>query len=294
MKIGIIGSGAIGLLMSSYLKQDHEVTVYVHRHEQKAQLSEKGITRFKQSKLDKTVRIRAEHFTDLNDEDCYFVCVKQHQIENLIPYLKKIKKPIIFLQNGMGHLKYMKLLERNTYVGVVEHGAKRIDDTTVDHLGNGTIRLANFLGDEEMLKNIIRNIHKDSFPFVKEENYELLLKNKLIVNAVINPLTAIFNIPNGKILTNKHIEKLARKLCKEAATVLELDEEKSWKRVVNTAEITRENTSSMRADILHHRKTEIEAISGYLLEQNENLPYTKFVYHSLLALEKEGNNSHEY
>ena len=44
----------------------------------------------------------------------------------------------------------------------------------------------------------------------------------------------------------------------------------------------------MRADILQRRKTEIEAISGYLLEQKKNLPYTSLFINSVLALEKEG------
>lgn len=288
MKIGIIGGGSIGLLISSYFSEFHDVTVYVHRKTQKKLIKEKGITRFHHSKKDKNLSVNAELYTNIKVEDCYFVCVKQHQMERLFPYLRKIKQPIIFLQNGMGHLKFIQQLESNSFVGVVEHGAKRIDDTCIDHLGNGTIKIAPFNGSKAQLISIIQTLHQQHFPIQLEADYELLLKNKLVINAVINPLTAIFNVSNGKIITNKYIQFLARQLCHEAAKVLQLDEESAWERVVQTAQVTSTNTSSMRADILNNRKTEIEAISGYLLEQKKNLPYTSFVYHSVLALEKEG------
>ena len=35
MNIGVIGGGAIGLLVSSYLSTFHDVTVYVYRETQK-------------------------------------------------------------------------------------------------------------------------------------------------------------------------------------------------------------------------------------------------------------------
>lgn len=294
MNIGVIGGGAIGLLVSSYLSTFHDVTVYVYREAQKKLLKDKGVTRLKHSEKDAKIHVKAKLYTELKEEDIYFVCVKQYQIEQLVPLLKQIHQPIIFLQNGMGHLKYMKKLQADTYVGVVEHGAKRMDDTVVNHLGEGVIRIAAFNGNNVMLTEIISSLHRDEFPILVETDYEKILKNKLIVNAVINPLTAIFNVPNGKVVTNDYIQSLARSLCREAAEVLQLNEEDAWEKIVETANNTRDNTSSMRADILQRRKTEIEAISGYLLEQKNDLPYTTFVYNSVLALEKEGTVPDEH
>ena len=86
-----------------------------------------------------------------------------------------------------------------------------------------------------MLTEIISSLHQDDFPILVETDYEKLLKNKLIVNAVINPLTAIFNVPNGKVVTNDYIQSLARSLCREAAEVLQLNEEDAWEKIVETA-----------------------------------------------------------
>lgn len=56
------------------------------------------------------------------------------------------------------------------------------------------------------------------------------------------------------------------------------------------AKNTGNNMSSMRADILNNRKSEIDSITGYILQHsNAHLPYTSFVYRAILALEAEGN-----
>lgn len=287
MRIGIIGGGSIGLLLSSYLSRKHEVTLYVQRDEQKKQIASDGVVLHKQGN-EIVSWVSAKLISDIADEDCFIVCVKQHHLNSVFSYIKKIIKPMLFLQNGMGHLSLLSHLPSDVYVGVVEHGAKRTADNCVEHLGEGVMKVAALEEKNSKLLHLVQQLHDEAFPVYIESDYESMLKDKLIINAVINPLTAIFNIPNGAIVTNMHIQNLARQLCREAAFVLQLDEEKAWKRVKNIASVTRNNTSSMRADILHKRKTEIEAISGYLLSKNDDLPYTYFVYESVLALEKEG------
>src|SRR5699024_11364265 len=84
-----------------------------------------------------------------------------------------------------------------------------------------------------------------SFPVRFCSSWKILLKEKLIVNAVINPLTALFNVKNGVILSNKYLYDIAEKLCFEAAESLNLDFEENWHRVQTIAKKTSENISSM-------------------------------------------------
>ena len=53
-----------------------------------------------------------------------------------------LDKAILFLQNGMGHLKYLDKLKGEVYVGTVEHGAMRIKSNYVLHTGIGSTRIA--------------------------------------------------------------------------------------------------------------------------------------------------------
>lgn len=272
--------------MGSYLGERHKVTLYVRRESQKLALEQKQIQPQVNGKQMPAVEVQVKHITALSNHDCLFICVKQPQLKSVFTSLQGLKRdvPIVFLQNGMGHIETARNLEQPTYLGVVEHGASKLNDYTVNHLGVGKVVLGSLTGDVEGLAKIIQAINQADFPFEQSYEVTLLLKEKLIVNAVINPLTALFNVVNGDIIKNKHIKVLAKKVCQEVANTLQLDEVASWSRVQAIAHNTKNNTSSMRADILHKRPTEIESIIGYVMEQSkETLPYTTFIYHSILA-----------
>lgn len=291
MRIGVIGGGSLGLLVSAYLAHKHDVTLYVRRNAQLEKIGAHGIVVNDRDGRTSNKKIAVELIDHLTNHDLIFVTVKQPQIDRVLDYLQVIDgaTQFIFLQNGMGHIDKISCLTSPVYLGVVEHGATRISDNEVEHLGFGTIKLASLKADVDVTK-LYRKLHDETFPFEMSENWESLLKAKLLINAVINPLTALYNVPNGAIVTNSRFTKLAKALTAEAATVLQFDFATAWESVQRVAHNTEKNTSSMRADILHKRQTEIEAISGYLLKESERneLPYTSFVYDAILALEERG------
>ncbi|MGM8364232.1 2-dehydropantoate 2-reductase [Virgibacillus sp. W0181] len=284
MKIGIIGGGSIGLLLSSYLGVHHELTIYVKRKDQMFSLNDQGVNLIDQC----TVPVKAKLINQLQAEDLLIVCVKQSHIREVIKYINALddKVRVLFLQNGMGHMEGVEDIAEQIYVGVVEHGAIRRSDTSVVHSGKGIITIAVYRGSKKQMEVLANHLNQESFPFAVSSDWGKLLADKLLINAVINPLTALFNVKNSHIIENQSIEFLAKKLCKEACLALNLDYGTQWKRVTEVAFKTGNNTSSMLEDILRYRKTENEAISLYILKQsNVELPYTTFVYRSIMALE---------
>ncbi|HLQ71767.1 MAG TPA: ketopantoate reductase C-terminal domain-containing protein, partial [Bacillota bacterium] len=148
------------------------------------------------------------------------------------------------------------------------------------------IKVASYSGNSETLFNLVHEMDEPSFPFHLYEEWEPLLKEKLIINTVINPLTALFRIKNGYILKVPHIERLAYLLCKEAAFVLNLDFQKAWGKVRAVVDNTGENISSMLSDVNKRRETEIDAITGYILRNSkETIPNTAFIYDAIKAIE---------
>lgn len=294
MNIGIIGGGSLGLLLTSYLSKHHDVTLYVRRRAQLHSIERQGVHLHRQHSFVQRVDVSCHMIHHLKDHDIMFITVKQPQIDDIIPYLSHLNQNcrLIFLQNGMGHLEKIKSLRSQVSVGVVEHGASRINDYKVDHLGYGTIKLAAYDPLTDKIEKLKEILHQDEFPFERVDDWQTLLTSKLLINAVINPLTALFNVPNGSVITNRHLIKLAKKLTDEAATVLQIEKKLAWNNVKRVAENTKANTSSMRADIIHHRETEIEAISGYLLRKASahTIPNTSFVYEAILALQERGDD----
>ncbi|EQD57880.1 2-dehydropantoate 2-reductase [mine drainage metagenome] len=92
---------------------------------------------------------------------------------------------------------------------------------------------------------------------------------KVLVNAAINPVTALHDIPNGRLLEEPYRREAVRLLREAAAVARALgvaisaaEAEADLERVVRA---TADNRSSMLQDIDRHRPTEVDAISGALL-----------------------------
>lgn len=107
---------------------------------------------------------------------------------------------------------------------------------------------------------------------------------KVVVNASINPLTAIFRCKLGQLLDNPLRFRLMRALFEEAQAIAReiisealpysasaWQEENVWLSVKTVAENGRANQSSMLQDVMAGRQTEIDYINGYLISQARRL-----------------------
>ncbi|RWZ60705.1 2-dehydropantoate 2-reductase [Halobacillus fulvus] len=284
MNIGIIGAGSIGLLAGAYLGRDHDVHMYVRRPSQLEVMRKEGIHC---SALDSPTSVNV-HLVDegISAHDLLFVTVKQHQLPDVLKQLPTTC-PVLFLQNGMGHLDLLPVETHTCWVGVVEHGARKTGEAAVEHLGKGKIQVAGLNKKEEVMW-WVHQLSSDDFPVLYHEDYEEILAAKLVVNTVINPLTAIFQVQNKQIVQNSSIQNIAYVLCEEACRVLNRPVTSEWERVQRVALNTGENQSSMLKDILNGRRTEVDAISGYIIRRSQSpVPYHEFVLQAVHALEKE-------
>ena len=108
---------------------------------------------------------------------------------------------------------------------------------------------------------------------------------KLAINCIINPLTVLLDARNGSILFNYALTRAMRLLIAEISLVfrslpelqgtpnlrLKFSPDRLETLVVSAANATRENISSMLADVRAGRQTEIEYINGYVVRRGEEL-----------------------
>lgn len=271
MRVGIIGAGSIGLLFAAYLSRVFDVTVYTRSLEQANEINLHGISLL--NRMDRTVAaVKALPITDWQEsEELTIIAVKQYQLFSIIERLKQTEampENLLFLQNGMGHLKLLNDLKgANVYVGSVEHGALRENLYTVRHNGAGTTNVAVYKGDSEFLQWLTGAVSK-VFPMTYQEEYFAMLEKKLIANALINPLTAILQVKNGVLVDNPFYYKILQNLFCEITAILNLKHpEEYWGQVMKICQQTADNRSSMLKDIEANRQTEVDAILGYLLEE---------------------------
>ena len=282
MRIGIVGGGAIGLLYANYLREKYDVTIFTRTQEQAELLNRDGLNFIVNGQV-QTKKVKANQISEaVTNEELLIVTVKQYHLSDLYPFIKNVTSPLLFLQNGYGHIEFLKALNsRSIFVGVIEHGALKHNQNTVEHTGLGRTKLAIFRGDWKDLRIINEQI--ESFPFELKEDFHLMLLEKLIVNAVINPITAILGVPNGELVKNPFYQQLMDKYVQELAEILQIQHvADTLEHVKQVCKMTAGNRSSMLKDIENGRKTEIDAILGYVLQVAEQTGkeqrLTQFLY----------------
>ncbi len=273
MRVGIIGGGSIGLLFGAYLGQNHAVTIFTRRHEQAQKINELGISLFIKEAEEKVIAADAR-FGDsgITDQDILIIAVKQYDLPQLISLLRSVPTaiPLCFIQNGMGHLELLNTLPQETIlVSTVEHGAKRLDDRTVSHNGVGQMNLSVYKGNYDMEERFPKS-YDPRFPICFHEEYRTIMTKKLMANALINPLTVIFQVKNGRLVDNPYYYELLKLMFEEIYSIFPLgDKEVLFNSIIGICKNTKQNTSSMLKDIQEGRKTEIDAILGYILRVAE-------------------------
>jgi 2-dehydropantoate 2-reductase len=293
MNIGIVGGGAIGLLFGSYLtKNDNVVTLYTRTKEQAILLQEKGILLHRDNIS--VSNIEAIWINEgMVDHDLLIITVKQYQLATITPLLYSLSSttPLLFVQNGMGHLDLLKgLPQTNIMVGVVEHGALRIDHNNVLHSGAGITRVSVFNGELRIAEEFIKSCSSTFFPIEKNENWYNMLIAKLVVNSMINPLTALLRVVNGQLISNPHFYQLFTRLYQEIIALLKPENPNEWwDSVLLICQKTANNRSSMLRDIEQSKTTEIEGILGYYHSLPSypvtDTPLLDFLYNALKGLE---------
>jgi 2-dehydropantoate 2-reductase len=101
-----------------------------------------------------------------------------------------------------------------------------------------------------------------------------LLWSKVVINAAINPLTALLRVPNGELLARPAARTLLAASAREAAAVANglgrnLAYQDPVAAVEEVARRTAANRSSMLQDVERGAPTEIDAICGAIAQVGE-------------------------
>jgi 2-dehydropantoate 2-reductase len=123
--------------------------------------------------------------------------------------------------------------------------------------------------DPEGARSISELIARSGIPSIVRTDIESEIWSKAIVNACINPLTAVLRVPNGRLLDSDVILRLMSEICVECTDVatyagITLPEGRAIDRVLGVAKNTSGNRSSMLRDVELGRRTEIGQINGMI------------------------------
>ncbi len=268
MKVQIMGAGALGCLFGYFLVKGGYDVVFVARGEQYRALKDEGlrVTGILDDEIEVNVVDKPEN------SDVVFLTVKAYDTANACRMLKEVRfDGICSLQNGVGNEEILSKFFDNVVGGVTTYGANIVEPGKIAYAGKGRTLIGNYKGDRAELfyKILLKSgVNVEIVDDINEKIWE-----KAAVNAVINPITAICRVKNGKIVQVDQIWDIAEKTALECMKILkkmgyEID---VVKLVRDVATKTSENRSSMLQDIEKGKRTEIEYINGAFVRKGEEM-----------------------
>jgi len=215
MKVQIMGAGALGCLFGYFLVKGGYDVVFVARGEQYRTLKDKGlrITGILDDWIDVNVVDKPEN------SDVVFLTVKAYDTANACKMLKDVRfDGICSLQNGVGNEEILSKFFDNVVGGVTTYGANLVRAGKIAYAGRGITLIGNYRGDyAEVFYEILSKsgVNVEIVDDINEKIWE-----KAAVNAVINPITAICRVKNGKIVQVDQIWDIAEKTALECMELL--------------------------------------------------------------------------
>lgn len=291
----IVGTGALGTLFAARLSQaGYSVTMLGTWREGIASLQKDGV-RLVDSNGNET-RFKV-HATD-DPRECVgtkyaLVLVKAWQTERAARQLSECLADhglAVTLQNGIGNYETLSHVldntatekkreesSKNSVVSVAKHSRVALGSTTTGATliapgvaragGEGVVSIQRHSAVpaiEAALTSAKFNVHLI-------EDAQSLVWGKLVINAAINPLTALLRVPNGELLNRPAAREMMGQLAREAAEVaraenIKLPFDDPAAMAEDVARKTAANQSSMLQDVLRNAPTEIDAICGAVVK----------------------------
>ncbi len=268
MKIIILGAGAIGSLYGAKLSKLNGVVLVGNQQHadkiNKSGLKIKGIE-------NKTYRLKAAtKIEKIEDNTLVLLTTKVYDSEKSIKNIKNLIKKdtiILCLQNGLYSENAVKqIVGRKCLVlrGITNFGAI--------FLKPGIVRYTNYgytaIERSQKSKELAENFEKCGLNAHVSKDIRIDIWKKLILNCVLNPITAILRIENRGIADEKlnPLKKLiideCLKVAKKDGIVFDID----FVKKINNGIKNSRNLSSMLQDLIKGKKTEIDYLNGAVVE----------------------------
>lgn len=314
MKIVCVGAGSIGLLVTAKLAAAGvDIALVARTDEQAVILSESGLT-LAEGETERTLAVPVRSFERLEaqgaerwpdgEPDWVLLTVKQqHVSERLLTAVRKIagRGRLLCFQNGIGHVGKIAAFvpPENIDLAVTTEGAKKLSASRVEHTGSGVTWIGPAARREadgqaaEAQKMMEKAMNEAGFRAFLSNQMEEVVWNKLLLNAVINPLTALTRLRNGELPATEARRRLMRELLEEGIALANGSgvntRDDLWELLLDVCARTAGNVSSMLQDVSEGRKTEIDWINGAMLEAaragNIPMPLHEAIYKLVKAVE---------
>jgi 2-dehydropantoate 2-reductase len=280
----VVGPGAMGILFAHALhRAGRRTLLFDHRPERAAFLNRRGI-RVRIQGRTRTARVPVVTPCEVAGApgvSLVLFCVKAYATAAaaaLVQALVGERALVATLQNGIGNAETLAEAfgAERVLVGTTSEGATLMAQGVVVHAGSGTTHVGSMTEarstDALRLCEVLRGA---GFRAEYVADWESAVWTKAVINASINPLTALLHVPNGRLAEWESTRSVVEVLAEEGRQIARARgiavPDGVAQQAVEVCRATANNRSSMLQDVEQGRRTELEYLNGVLLREAERL-----------------------
>ncbi len=296
MKITVLGAGAMGMLFSGYLSRKNEVWVVDVDESRVEKINRDGVEIREKDGSSAVYHPTAVTKTaGLPKMDVIIVFVKSMFTITALEANRGLIGPdtyLMTLQNGAGHES--KLLQfadaDHVVIGSTQHNSSVAENGCAFHGGSGKTSIGILAGNSERLSFLAEGMTECGFDTVTSNDVKKQIWTKLFTNTAASSLTAVLQVPLGFLTDDAAAHSVMIQLCKEAVAVANaqgfahFDEAEVISGVETVCRNAPNGFTSIYADIRDGNRTEVDTISGSVVEAAKELGVPVPVHETVVAL----------
>ncbi len=266
-KIFALGAGAVGSSYGALLSRKNDVTLIGNKAHLNA-IRSKGLTL--SGDIQEIFFIKAEtEIKAIPTKSLILLTTKAHDSARAIKEVKDMLKEdtvILILQNGLGNKEVVKAI-----VGDKVEVIRGVPKIAAEFLKPGEVTFWNgetILEKTRTGRAIAALFNECGLKARISNEIDREIWTKLILNCVVNPLTAILQVRNNVILVDslKPLRSRIMKECVEVGKCEGIEFQPNVNESIDKCIARYENYSSMCQDIMKRKETEIDFINGKIVE----------------------------
>lgn len=290
MKIAVMGAGAVGCYFGGMLARGGHDVVLIARPAHVRAIEQHGLLldtkTFKQHiSVAASTEPRA-----VRGAQCVLFCVKSAdtlEAAGLIaPHLEE-SAVVLSMQNGVDNAERARTVLRQTVVPAVVYVATEMAGPGhVKHHGRGEL----VIGPSAQSENLATEFARAGVVVQVSKQVNSALWSKLIINCAYNALSAVTQLPYGRLIQGEGIETVMRAAVDEALAVAQASHvdvaPDIWQQVLAISNTMASQASSTAQDLASGRRTEIDFLNGHVVRLGTQFGIATPVNQTLLSLVK--------
>ena len=275
MKIAVMGAGAVGCYYGGMLARAGHNVVLIGRPQHVEAIERQGL-RLETQTFDERIRISAStEASAVQRARLVLFCVKSTDTESGAAAIRAHLAPdalVLSLQNGVDNADRLRaLLPQEVIAAVVYIGVEMAGPGHVKHHGRGELVIEPSKASDDIARALIAA----GVPTDISDNVRGALWAKLILNCAYNALSAITQLPYGRLVKGEGITAVMRDVVDECVAVAKADDvtipgdvDAAVRKI---AETVPGQYSSTAQDLARGKRSEIDHLNGLIVRRGEAL-----------------------